>query len=73
MTPIEVEQLKRQYAGKWVTVDARRPELTRFAGLRGRVAAINFNGRALIEFEGMGPNSGRHDILPEFIELEPLP
>jgi hypothetical protein len=73
MTPIEVEQLKRQYAGKRVTVDARRPELARFAGLHGRVVAINFNGRALIESKGMAPNPGRHDIAPEFIELEPLP
>ena len=71
MTPIEVERLKRQYAGKRVTVDARRPELTRFAGMPGRVVTINFNGQALVEFEG--PNASRYDIAPEFLKLEPLP
>jgi hypothetical protein len=70
MTPIEVERLKRQYAGKRVTVDARRPELTRFAGMPGRVVAINFNGQALVEFEGSNPS--RYDIAPEFLKLEPL-
>jgi hypothetical protein len=71
MTPIEVERLKRQYAGKRVTVDAQRPELTRFAGLPGRVVTIDFNGQALVVFDG--PNDSRYDIAPEFLKLEPLP
>ena len=46
MSPDKMEQMNRQYAGKRVQVDARRPELTRFAGLSGRVVAVNQNGRA---------------------------
>jgi hypothetical protein len=71
MTPMEIQRLKRQYAGKRVTVDARRPELTRFAGMTGTVKAVNFNGQALVEFDG--PNDARYDIDPEFLRLEPLP
>jgi hypothetical protein len=71
MTPMEIQRLKRQYAGKRVTVDARRPELTRFAGMAGRVTAINFNGQALVEFDG--PDPSRYDIAPEFLRLEPSP
>ena len=52
-------------------VDARRPELTRLAGLPGRVVTINYNGQALVQFEG--PDPSWHDIAPEFLKLEPLP
>ena len=68
---MEIERLKRQYANKRVTVDARRPELTRWAGMHGRVVAINLNGQAIVEFEG--PNPSRYDIAPEFLKVEPLP
>jgi hypothetical protein len=70
MTPMDIQRLKRQYEGKRVTVDAQRPELTRFAGMWGRVVAVNFNGQALVEFEG--PDNSRYDIAPEFLKLEPL-
>jgi hypothetical protein len=69
MTPMEIQRLKRQFQGKRVTVDARRPELTRFAGMAGRVAAVNCNGQALVEFDGANP--ARYDIAPEFLRLEP--
>ena len=71
MMPEEVEQLRRQYAGKRVLVDARRPELSRLAGLSGRVVTINANGRALVQFEG--PDPSWHDIAPEFLKLEESP
>ena len=71
MTPMEIQRLKRQYAGKRVTADTRRPELMRFAGMAGRVVAVNFNGQALVEFDG--PNPSRYDIAPEFLRLEPSP
>lgn len=47
-----LEQLNAEYVGRRVAVDATRPQLRRFAGRRGRVKAINFNARALVEFEG---------------------
>lgn len=71
MMEIELERLKRQFAGKRVTVDASRPELARFADRAGRVVTINYNGRALVEFDG--PNPSRYDIAPEFLKLEPSP
>jgi hypothetical protein len=71
MSPEKTEQMNRQYAGKRVQVDARRPELSRFAGQIGRVVAINQNGRALVQFDGSDPNW--YDIHPEFIKLEPSP
>ncbi len=71
MTEMELERLKRQFAGKRVTADACRPELARFADRPGRVITINCNGRALVEFDG--PNPSRYDIAPEFLKLEPSP
>ncbi|MEN6449830.1 MAG: hypothetical protein ABFC96_04990 [Thermoguttaceae bacterium] len=68
MTPERIEQLKRQYTGKRLTVDARRPELTRFAGRTGRVVTVNHNGRTLVQFDGA--DSCWYDIHPEFIKLE---
>lgn len=71
MSPDEIERLKQQYAGRRVLVDARRPELARLANMPGRVVAINYNGQAVVQFEG--PDQGWHDIDPEFLKLEPLP
>jgi hypothetical protein len=71
MSPDKMEQMNRQYAGKRVQVDARRPELTRFAGLSGRVVAVNQNGRALVQFDG--PDPAWYDIHPEFLKMEPSP
>jgi hypothetical protein len=68
MSPDVIEELTRQYTGKRVVVDARRPELTRFAQVPGRVVAINWNGRALVEFDGADPSW--HDIAPEFLKVE---
>jgi hypothetical protein len=71
MSLMEIERLKRQYAGKRVVVDGCRPELTRLAGMPGRVIAVNYNGCALVQFDG--PDTSWHDIAPEFLKLEPLP
>jgi hypothetical protein len=71
MIPDELERLNQQYAGKRVLVDARRPELARWANVPGRVVTINQNGQALVQFEGA--DQGWHDIAPESLRLEPLP
>jgi hypothetical protein len=71
MSSGDLENLKRRYAGRPVTVDRERPELARLAGLAGRVIAVNCNGFALVQFEG--PNPAWHDINPEYLELEPSP
>jgi hypothetical protein len=60
--------LKKKYAGRTVSIDAQRPELARMADLRGRVIAINCNGRALVEFQG--PDPGWYEIEPEYLKIE---
>jgi hypothetical protein len=71
MSPEDLEKLQRQYAGRRVLVDARRPELARLANVPGRVVTVNGNGQALVQFDG--PDLGWHDIDPEFLKLEPSP
>ena len=71
MSSEDIEKLKQQYVGQRVLVDARRPELARLANVPGRVVTINYNGRALVQFEG--PDRGWHDIAPAFLKLEPSP
>ena len=38
------------------------------ADLRGRVIAVNCNGRALVQFEG--PDPGWYEIEPEYLKIE---
>jgi hypothetical protein len=71
VSPETLDKLKRQFAGKRVLVDCRRPELARLADVPGHVVTINGNGRALVQFEGA--DQGWHDINPEFLKLEPSP
>jgi hypothetical protein len=67
MNDAERQRLKDEYSGRAVAVDEQRPELARFAGKRGHVIDINFNGRALVQFDG--PNIGWFDIAPEFLAI----
>jgi hypothetical protein len=60
MLPRQIEELNRRYRGRRVAVDPLRPELARWAGLAGQIKAINFSGRALVQFDG--PDLGWHDI-----------
>ena len=71
MTPLELERLKRQYAGKRVSVDAERPELAPMVGRSGKVITVNGNGRALVQFDGA--DASWHDLDPTFLKLEPSP
>jgi len=65
----EVEPRKQLPSGSRVLCDARRPELTRFANVPGRVVAMTYDGRALVQFDGA--DQGWHDLDPEFLRLEP--
>ena len=49
-----VEQLKREWTDQYVTVNAGKPELRRFAGIVGRVVTVNYNGKAVIDFQDGG-------------------
>src|SRR5262245_28205301 len=57
------EALKREWTDQFVEVDADRPELTRFKGIVGRVVTINWNNRALIDFQ----DGGWYDVAVEFL------
>jgi len=48
------DELKREWTDQYVTVKLERPELKRFAGIVGRVVAVNWNGKALIDFQDGG-------------------
>ena len=48
------EALKREWTDQFVSVNPGRPELTRFAGLVGRVVTVNFNNKAVVDFQDGG-------------------
>lgn len=50
----EVEALRRDWTDQYVRVNAERPELSRFADIIGRVVTVNWNGKALIDFQDGG-------------------
>jgi len=50
----KMDELKRQWTDQYVTVKPERAELQRFAGIVGRVVTVNYNGRALIDFQDGG-------------------
>jgi hypothetical protein len=57
-TPLD--ELKRQWTDQYVLVNPDRPELKRFAGIVGRVVTVNYNGKAIIDFQ----DGGWYDITP---------
>ena len=50
----QAEALKQAWTDQLVTVKPERPELQRFAGIVGRVVTVNYNGKALIDFQDGG-------------------
>lgn len=48
------EALKREWIDQFVEVNADRPELQRFAGVVGRVVTVNWNLKAVIDFQDGG-------------------
>ena len=64
------EALKREWVDQYVMVRPERAELQRFAGIVGRIVAVNFNNKALIDFQ----DGGWYDITasPEYLtKLDP--
>ena len=49
-----VEDLKREWTDQLVTVNTACPELRRFANIVGRVVTVNWNGKAVIDFQDGG-------------------
>jgi hypothetical protein len=54
MTPAENETLKREWTDQYVEINPERPELRRFEGIIGRVVTVNWNGKALVDFQDGG-------------------
>ena len=48
------ERLNREWTDQFVMVKPERPELQRFKGIVGRVVTVNWNGKALIDFQDGG-------------------
>lgn len=57
MNTVEMEKndvLKREWTDQFVLVNPERPELKRFEGIVGRVVTVNFNNKAVIDFQDGG-------------------
>jgi hypothetical protein len=48
------EALKREWTDQYVEVNPDRQELRRFAGIVGRVVTVNWNNKALVDFQDGG-------------------
>ena len=51
---LRYEALKREWTDQYVEVNPERPELKRFAGIVGRVITVNYNNKALVDFQDGG-------------------
>lgn len=50
----QYESLKNEWVNQFVEVNPARPELQRFVGIVGRVVTVNYNKKALIDFQDGG-------------------
>jgi hypothetical protein len=49
-----LDELRREWIDQYVMVNKERPELTRFGDTVGRVVTVNYNGKAVIDFQDGG-------------------
>ena len=49
-----VDDLRAEWIDQYVMVKPGLPELQRFKGIVGRVVTVNYNGKALIDFQDGG-------------------
>lgn len=61
------DKLKEEWTDQYVMVKENRSELQRFHGIVGRVVTVNFNGKAVIDFQ----DGGWYDITasPDFLTV----
>lgn len=50
----DYEALKKEWIDQFVTVNPDRAELKRFVGIVGRVITVNWNNKAVIDFQDGG-------------------
>ncbi len=48
------DDLAREWTDQFVMVRPERPELKRFEGIVGRVVTVNYNNKAIIDFQDGG-------------------
>ena len=58
--PARIEALRAEWTDQVVRVNTAQPELARFGETVGRVITINFNGKAVVDFQ----DGGWYDITP---------
>jgi hypothetical protein len=63
-----VDDLQREWTGQYVLVNADYAELKRFAGIVGRIVTVNFNGKAIIDFQ----DGGWYDITASDVFLKKI-
>ena len=82
------ETLRREWTDQYVEVSPEQPELRRFTGIVGRVVTVNWNGKALIDFQDGGwyditaseacltkldPAEGKAKFDPKANSAQPIP
>ena len=68
--PARIEALRAEWTDQFVRANPDRPELRRFGDTVGRVITVNFNGKALVDFQ----DGGWYDITaaPQYLtKLDP--
>jgi hypothetical protein len=53
-TSSQHEALKREWTDQYVLVNPEKVELTRFAGIVGRVVTVNHSNKAIVDFQDGG-------------------
>ena len=54
VSPARLEALRAEWTDRLVRVNPAQPELRRFGETVGRVVTVNWNGKALIDFQDGG-------------------
>ena len=52
--PAHIEALRAEWTDQYVRANPARPELQRFGDTVGRVVTVNFNAKALVDFQDGG-------------------
>jgi len=50
----QLDQLRSDWIDRYVIVKPDRTELARFQGIVGRVVTVNYNGKAVVDFQDGG-------------------
>ena len=52
--PARIEALRAEWTDQFVRANPDRPELKRFGDTVGRVVTVNYNGKAIVDFQDGG-------------------